>query len=186
MSSILKGTIIGILVLLGILGLSVVMMNISYENSSKRLKNQAEAQRGKIEAVYSNMWSILQEQAGVASEYKDAFKEIYPKLIEGRYSKGDGTLMKWIQESNPAFDASLYKKVMQSIEIQRTAFLTEQERMLDIIREHSNLVTTFPGSFFIDDQTLISYKVISTARAKQAMQTGLDEEMDLFDRKKKK
>ena len=59
--------------------------------------------------------------------------------------------MKWIKESNPNFDVSLYKDLMQSIEIQRSEFQTSQERMLDIIREHETLVKTYPAKWFISD-----------------------------------
>ena len=111
------GKIIGICVtvivlLFGVVGLG---MYFSYNNQDARLRAQAEAQRDKIEGVHDKMWKTLQQKAQVSNEYKDAFAEIYPALIEGRYSQGDGSLMKWITEANPTFDTSLYKDLMQSI-----------------------------------------------------------------------
>ena len=76
----------------------------------------------------------------MTDEYKEAFREIYPQLIEGRYSQGDGSLMKWIQESNPNFDTSLYKDLMNSIEVERTYFAAEQKKMLDIHPSAHHLV----------------------------------------------
>ena len=112
------------------------------------------------------MWKTITQQASVSEQYKDAFKEIYPELIEGRYSQGDGSLMKWIQESNPTFDTSLYKKLMQTIEVQRLSFAKSQERMLDIIREHETLCNTYPSKWFVSNKTHIEYTVVSSTRSK--------------------
>jgi hypothetical protein len=126
------------------------------------------------------MWKVLQQKAQVSNEYKEAFAEIYPQLIEGRYSQGDGSLMKWITEANPTFDTSLYKDLMLSIELLRTEFQKSQERMLDIIREHNVLLTTMPSKWFISNTSKIEYTVISSTRSKTVMNTGIDDEVDLF------
>ena len=67
------------------------------------------------------MRKVLKQKAQVTDEYKSAFESIYPKLIEGRYSKGDGSLMKWIKESNPNFDVSLYQSANGWREFKRIA-----------------------------------------------------------------
>ena len=174
--------IILISVLALVLGIAIVVggMYVNYNNREVNLRNLAEAQRGNIENVYDKMWKILQQKAQVSNEYKNAFSEIYPALIEGRYSQGDGSLMKWVQEANPNFDTSLYKDLMQSIEIQRTEFAKTQERMLDIIREHEVLQTTVPSKWFLKNTEPIEYVVISSTRSKIVMETGLDDDVSLF------
>ena len=172
------GISIAVIVLIGTV--TVLGMYFSYNNQDARLRAQAEAQRGKIEGVHDKMWKVLQQKAQVSNEYKNAFSEIYPALIEGRYSQGDGSLMKWIQEANPNFDTSLYKDLMQSIEIQRTEFAKVQERMLDIIREHNVLLTTVPSKWFISNKEQIEYTIISSTRSKTVMTTGLDDNVSLF------
>ena len=164
----------------GIIG---VCMHFNYNNEEIALRQQAEAQRGKIEGTFDTMWKTISQQAQVSNEYKDAFKEIYPELIEGRYSQGDGSLMKWIQEANPEFDTSLYKTLMQTIEVQRLQFLKTQERMLDIIREHETLCQTYPSKWFINNKTPIEYTVISSSKSKMTMETGIDDDVDLFTNK---
>ena len=167
--------------------LSVVVtacaMYVSFNYREVNLRNLAEAQRGNIENVYDKTWKILQQKAQVTDEYKEAFREIYPQLIEGRYSQGDGSLMKWIQESNPSFDTSLYKDLMNSIEVERTYFAAEQKKMLDIIRQHTTLLQTIPSSWFLGGKMPIEYTVISSTKAKNVMQTGEDNDVDLFNRK---
>lgn len=155
-------------------------MYFSYNNQEISLRKQAEAQRGKVEGVFDTMWKTISQQAQVSNEYKDAFKEIYPDLIAGRYSQGDGSFMKWIQEANPEFDTSLYKTLMQTIEVQRLQFQKSQERMLDIIREHETLYETYPGTWFVKNKTPIDYTVISSTKTKLTMETGVDDDVDLF------
>ena len=169
-----------LLILLGIGMIVGVSMYFSYNNTEIALRKEAEAQRAKVEGVYDKMWKIIQQKAQVSNEYKNAFKEIYPEIISGRYSQGDGSLMKWIQESNPNFDVSLYKDLMSSIEIYRTEFQRSQERMIDIIREHSTLCETYPYRFFVKNKTPIEYTVISSTQSKTVMETGLDDNVNLF------
>ena len=133
-----------------------------------------------MEGVHDKMWKVLQQKAQVSNEYKNAFSEIYPNLIEGRYSQGDGSLMKWITEANPTFDTSLYKDLMLSIELLRTEFQKSQERMLDIIREHNVLLTTVPSKCFVSNTERIEYTIISSTRSKTVMTTGLDNDISLF------
>jgi hypothetical protein len=89
-------------------------------------------------------------------------------------------MMKWIQEANPNFDTSLYKDLMQSIELNREEFRKTQERMLDIIREHEVLLTTVPAKWFVKNKDRIEYTVISSTRSKVVMDTGLDDNVNLF------
>ena len=126
------------------------------------------------------MWKTLQQKAQVTNEYKDAFAEIYPALIEGRYSQGDGSMMKWIQEANPNFDTSLYKDLMQSIELNREEFRKTQEKMLDILREHEVLLNSYPSKWFVSNTEKIEYIVISSTRSKVVMNTGIDDDVKLF------
>ena len=168
-----------VLIIVGIIVLIGGFTYFSYSNREISLRNQSDAQIGKIEGVYDKMWKVIQQKAKVTSEYKEAFKEIYPELISGRYSEGD-KLMKWIQEDNPDFDASLYKDLMQSIEILRTEFQHAQERELDIIREHKNLRQKFPGSLFVGRREEIEYNIISSTLTKTIMTTGLEDDIELW------
>lgn len=161
---------------------SVIGMYFSYNNQEVALRKQAEAQRDKVEGTFDTMWKIISQQAQVSNEYKDAFKEIFPELIAGRYSQGDGSLMKWIQEANPHFDTSLYKTLMETIESERKAFLNAQNRLIDIIRQHETLCESYPSKWFISNTTPIEYTVISSTRTKTAVETGIDDNVELFNK----
>lgn len=173
-----------LITLFSILGCGVgiiVGAYFGYNNKEITLRTQAEAQRGKIEGVHDKMWKVIQQKAQVSTEYKDAFAEIYPAIMEGRYSEeGDGSLMKWVTEQNPNFDTSLYKDLMQSIEVLRTEFQKNQERMLDIVREHQVHISIFPNRLFISNKTPIEYTVVSSSNTKTVFSTNVDDNINLF------
>ena len=176
-----KIILITLLVILGCGAATFAGMYFSYNNKEIALRAKAEAQVGKIEGVHDKMWKVIQQKAQVTTEYKDAFAEIYPDIISGRYSgEGDGSLMKWVTESNPNFDTSLYTDLMQSIEILRSEFQRNQETMLDLVREHKTLCTTYPGRWFISNTQEIEYTVISSTKSKVVMETGIDDDVKLF------
>ena len=152
----------------------IIAMYFSYNNKEIALRKESEAQRGKIETVRDCMFQIIREQANVSTEYRDAFSEIYPKIIEGRYKEG-GQLMKWIQEANPTFDTSLYQKLSNSIEVQRTAFTSTQNRMLDIINQRATLIEQMPSCWFIKNKSTIEYSPITTSATKAVMASGIDD-----------
>lgn len=169
-----------ILILLGLGAIVGVSMYFSYNNTEIDLRKRAEAQRGKIEGVHDKMWKVIQQKAQVSTEYKDAFHEIYADIIGGRYNGENDPLLKVIHEANPQFDNSLYKDLMASIEVLRTEFQTAQEVMIDIIREHEVLISTYPSKWFIKNKTPIEYTIISSSRTKDVIETGIDDNVNLF------
>lgn len=175
-----KIAIVIIAAILGIFVISGISMYFSYNNQEISLRNEAEAQRGKIEGLHDKMWKVISQKAQISQEYVSSFDQIYTHIMSERYDAEDGSLMKWITEANPQFDSSLYKDVMQSVEVLRTEFQKGQERMLDIIREHNDLCSRYPGRWFISNTSTIEYTVVSSSRSKVVMDTGLDDDVSVF------
>ncbi len=169
-----------LIIIIAVLAIILIAMYFNYNNREVALRKEAAAQNDKITTVHDTMWKVLQQEAGVAKEYRDAFEKIYPELISGRYSNDKEGMMKFIHEANPDFDTSLYKQLMQSIEVQRGEFASAQQRMLDIIREHDTLLETMPAKWFIKDKRHIIYKVISSTRTNQVIETRVDDDVKLF------
>jgi hypothetical protein len=170
-----KVTIIGAGVV--ILLLFIYMgMSISYNNHANQLE-VASTQKIKANKVdYDAMWKTVSEQMGVTDKYKDAFKEIYIEMMEGRYSHDNGKLMMWIQERNPNFDASMYKTIMNTIESKRTDFATRQKELIAIEEEYNRMLVTFPGSWFVGDRKPMDNTVITSTKTERVFETGLDDE----------
>lgn len=171
-------SIIGVL-LLG--ALSFWGMFYTSNKKELRLRNLANAEIQKVEVIHDQMWKTISQEAQVTSEYKTSFDSIYTNIMEGRYSGGskDGSLMKWIQESNPNFTPDLYKKLMIDIEALREKFAQQQIKVEDVIREHNNTIQDPFYSIFIKNTTPIEYKVISSKNTKNVIETREDNEVDL-------
>lgn len=182
-------TIVGlsIAILVVVVGIIWFSMSVTYTNKEIDLRATTIAQQDKCKAYFDKMWKILHEQAQVADQYKEAFKEIYPQLIEGRYSKGDGSLMKWITENNPEFKTSMYEKVMQSIEIERTGYFNEQSYLIDMQREHAVLLKKAPSRWFLNDTLKpVAIIIVTSKNTKDTYVTGEENDVDLFDKKETK
>ncbi len=179
-----KVIIIGVSVLTFVI--IAVIIGVSASNKEIRLRSQITAQKQVCEAFYDKLWKVIAQKAQVADQYKDAFKEIYPQLIEGRYgNEKGGTLMKWITESNPTFDVSLYKDLMTSIEAERAGFFMEQKRLVDLNNEHRIIRQTFPASIFIGGRSDIAITIVSSDATKKVMETGKENDIDIFKTEKK-
>jgi len=177
-----KGIFIGI----GVVILLVIMTAIwavSLSNNEIKLRNRGNKQQEVCSAYFDKMWKVLQQKAGVTDQYRDGFKEIYTAMIEGRYSdegKGRETFMKWIQESNPTFDVSLYKDLMASIEGERNGFFIEQEKLIDIDRQHKDMRMIWPNTLIIGDKPDLDIIVIKSIKTEQVYKTGQENDIDLF------
>ena len=164
----------------------VAIIGISASNREIELRSKITAQKEACEAYYDKLWKVISQKAQVADQYKDAFKEIYPQLIEGRYgNEKGGTLMKWIQESNPNFDISLYKDLNASIEAERAGFFMEQKKLIDLNNQHRIVKKTFPASLFIGSRPDIEIIIVSSAATKKVMETGEENDVELFKKEKK-
>lgn len=180
------GIIVSICIILTIIWFS---MKINAQNKNERLKAQIVAQQKSNEANFDKMKKVIKGVAETAKVKMDmstnAFKEIYPALMEGRYNKEkDGMFMKWIQESNPQFDlnaaTSLYDKLSVAIESNRQEFFNEQQKLIDYNREQHTLLSTFPSSMFLDKKDTISITIITSYDTKKTFASGEENDTDIF------
>lgn len=161
-------------------------MSISYSNAWAKKDNLLAAQEKVIESNFDKMFKILKQQAGVLSKYKDDFKDVYAGIMEGRYGDDGsgggkaGQLMLWIKEHNPQFDASLYKKLMVSIEANRQEFFEQQKYLISIQKQMKDLTTVQPASWFLGSEEVPKIIIISSTATKQVMKTGIEDNVDLF------
>lgn len=169
------------MICVGALVLTMVILFFIYNNKEIALRKECEAQRGKIKAARDRMFKVIREKAEVSTQYRDTFEKVFPEIISGRYGKdGGGDLMKWIVESNPNFDTSLYHKVMNAVEVQRQMFMSEQTRMLDIINQRATLIEAYPSRWFVRNRKPINYTVIASTKTNDVIFTGIDDEVLKF------
>lgn len=175
--NILSFTFIG-LILFSIIG--VFSLYVITSNNEIKLSNKISAQNEVCRSFYDRLWKILQQKTQVAEKYENSFKEIYPQLIAGRYSQDNGSLMKWITESNPDFDVSLFQDLMTTIESERIGFFNEQKKLIDMNNEHKIMRQTFPNSFFIGSRPDVPIELITSQRTKAVFEIGEENDLNLF------
>ena len=60
-------------------------------------------------------------------------------------------------------------------------FLNSQEKIIDIEREHNNLLDVVPSKWFMNsDVKRLDFKVISSTQSKKVMKTRLDDNIEVF------
>lgn len=162
---------------IGIIGAIVIAIMfgfyyMSVTNGEMELRTKVEGKQKVCEANFDKMWKIISGKAGVATEYKKSFKEVYTAIMEGRYKTGGGEMMKWIQERNPDFDSKLYSDISRSIEDERTEFFVQQSQLIDMNQEHTRYVKTKPRSIFFSETDIIQIKVITSEKTEDTYKTG--------------
>lgn len=176
-----KGTKVFLIIVGVILILGGVTANygIKTSNTEKKIRNTIPAQTDKVDLYYTKLVEILVTKAGITKEYAKANTEFQVAIMEGRYSTGTKMMM-WIQESNPKFDQSLYKDLMNSVEGLREGFYIEQSKLRDIKLAHDNLIDLFPSSLFVGSRGKIEVQLLVNQATKTARETGIDETPKLF------
>lgn len=167
-----------------VLALVGVFMYMSCSNAEIRQRNAVTAQGKANETSFDACWKIIQGQAQVSDKYEGAFKEIYPALMEGRHYEKGGALAKFITEANPTFDTKLFEKLANSIEVQRMAFMRDQQKLIDLKREHDNLLATAPSSWFVGGRPPVEIRIVTSSKTDATFSSGKDDEVDIFPAKK--
>lgn len=162
----------------------VIIWAIGISNIEKKLYLSGKAAQQNSEVVFDNTWKTIQLEAGVTEQYKNGFREIYVEIMNARYKNdagaGQQTLMKWVQESVPQFDVSLYAKLMNTIEGSRNAFTVEQQKLIDIDREHKSLKVTFPNSLILGNRPDLDIKLVTSGKTKELFSTGEENDINIF------
>lgn len=177
----MKYIAIAVSLFIGLFSIIVLSMNFSTKNRAIDLREGTVAQNKVCRLYFTKMWDIIKDKGKVAEKYKEDFKDIYLPMVEGKFSKDDGLLMKWVQERYPEFDASMYKDLMKSIEIERTGFFNEQSKLVDMQKEYNTYIIKTPNRWFLSDTIKpVDIKLIENLATKDAYDTGIEKEIDFF------
>lgn len=150
-----------------------VFMYFGYNNQHVDYHTRYEAEEDVVETRLDNMWKIISDKFSMSQQYADDFKEV-AKVNATNFGQG-GDMWKWVQANYPQLDANIYKDVMASIESERKGLENAQKKIIDICREHNNLIAKVPSSWFISDKEKLEWNVISSKDTKNIMITREDE-----------
>jgi len=162
---------------------------VTTSNKEIDLRNLTTAQQESCKANFDKMFKSIAQVAQVADhnleQSKEAFKEIYPNLMKGRYSDDRaGALMSWVSEHHPQFDinatSKLYAKLQNTIEANRAEYFMEQKKLISYQKQHKDILMKWPGSWILTGRDTIAITVITSAKIKEIYSMGEENDIDLF------
>jgi hypothetical protein len=168
---------------LGILAIiTVAIMWVSYSNSEVRLRNTIVAKQRDNQNEMDAMWKNISQTAQVAEKDRSSLMEIMTGYAQARTGTGDASksIMNWIKESVPQVSSKVFSKLLNIIVSQRDGFKFRQKELLDLKREHDNLIDTFPSSLFVGSRGKIDVVIVTSTRTDNAFKSGKDDETQLF------
>lgn len=168
----------------GLLVVGAIMLGIAYVsayNSANAHEKGLTAAQDTSESTLATHYQKIREAAQVPTMQKEDLVEIFTASNESRYGQGGSKgMMTWIQEQNPNLDQSTYRQLQQMIEAGRNDFLQSQKMMRDRKRSYETELGSFFTGFMMAAAgypkiDLDSIKIVSTAGASRAFDTGIEE-----------
>lgn len=167
-------------------GLFIVIMFfwiVGVYNSEARMRNTIVAKQKDNTSEFDSMWKKIDQVAQVTDMQKEALKDIIVSHAKARTGteENKNLLMKWVQESVPNVDQSTFTKLMNVITSSRDGFAFRQKELLDLSREHNNLLTVFPGSMVLSilGKQPIDVTIVTSTRTENVFKTGKDDDVNL-------
>jgi hypothetical protein len=161
-----------------------LLTGVSIRNEEASLRAQFAAVQSANTVDYDAMWKIIGQTAQVPAQYSKDFRDAYTSILSGNGAADNGTVRNLFAVAAgmrpPQLDPSIYRKVQDVIESERTKFANAQKQLLDIKREHDRLRTTFPGSMFVGAAAPLEAKLVTSSRTEKAFDSGKDDDTDLF------
>ena len=161
----MTGTLLAVI----LVGIVVLGYFISVNNTEIRLRNLVKAQQEVCEANFDKMWKVIKQITHVSDTYLEAFKEIYPKLISGRYQGKD---IAFVAEHNPPLDSAVLRQLATAIEINREEFFSQQRLLVARQNEHKTFIQTFPVCVLLPGAQEVKITVIKSDHTADIYATG--------------
>lgn len=161
-----------------------VFAGIGVRNAEAGLRAQFSAVQKANTVDYDAMWKIISQTAQVPQQYSEDFKSAYTSILSAGGPSNDSAVKNLFAVAAgmrvPQLDASIYRKVQDVVESERTKFANAQKQLLDIKREHDKLRTTFPGYLFVGGATPLEAKLVTSSKTEKAFETGKDDDTKVF------
>lgn len=181
-----KGKVIAIAVAAVVLitGMGGCGYIISIRNDDAKLRNLIAAKQKDNESEFDNMWKKIKSVAQVTEAQKDALKEIFVEHAKARGGVGNTKIMTWLKESVPNVDLSTYNNLQNIIVGSRDAWTQRQKELLDIKREHDNLIDVWPSGLVLGmmGREKVDITIVTSTRTTEVFKSGKDDDVDVFDK----
>lgn len=186
-TTLLTLTVIGLIIAVPILW--YIFTGIGVRNTEATLRAQFVAVQNANKVDYDAMWKIISSTAEVPTQYSNDFKDAYSTIIASGQNTDSNSVKSLFAVATgmrpPQLDSSLYRKVQDVIESERTKFANSQKQQLDVKREHDKLRTTFPSSLFVGGVAPLEVKLVTSSKTEKAFETGKDDDVSIYNKEKK-
>lgn len=154
---------------------------ISVSNKEVGLRNTIQAKQKDNQSQFDLMWKKISQVAQVTDAQKNALIEIFNGHAQARSGKGeDKAIVKWIHESIPTVDTKSFTNLQNIIVSSRDTFADKQRELLDLSREHNNIIDMFPSSLFVGGRGKIDVTIVTSSRTAETFRTGKDDDVQVF------
>lgn len=180
----MKTGLIAAIILGAFVGIGAVSYVSAY-NTANRMERSIVATDENNRNILAQYGNRIAEAAQIPAMQRDDMKDVITAALEGRYGKdGARAVFQAIQEQNPNIDSTVYVQLQRMIEAGRIEFAAAQTKMVD----QKRIYETSLGSFWQGTWMSVAgypridldeYQIVSTARADEAFQTGIEEPMQL-------
>ena len=175
--------LIATLAVVGAVVLSVIVVAVMYVSTSNteiRLRNQISAVQTDNTNEFDLMWKKIQQVAQVTQTERESVERIIIGYADERTSNSSGSFINAVREALPNIDNSTFTNLQNIIVSSRDRFANRQKQLIDLKREHDNILLTFPGSLFVGGRPQIEITIVTSSRTQEAFQTGVDDNVGVF------
>jgi hypothetical protein len=168
-----------------LVGFFLFVIFIGAKNGEARLRNAIGAKQKDNKSEFDNMWKKISQVAQVTDAQRSSLMEIFTSYANARNQGGGGTLSKWIHESVPNVDTTTFNNLQNIITSSRDRWTQRQKELLDMKREHDNMLDTFPSDMVLSvlGKERIDVVIVTSARTEKAFDSGADDDVDVFQKK---
>ena len=154
---------------------------MGYHNREVRLRNQFVAQQKLNEGIFDTVWKTVQQQSEVATTERETFKETFTEIMESQQGiAGSGTLASFFTQAKVDVSPDLFNKLMTSIESQRMMFLDGQKKLLQVKKDHDDILNQLPSSLFVGGRDSLEAQIVTSAKTDEVFKSGKEEDIQLF------
>ena len=176
-----NGTIIGIVLALLVVGIGFFSMSIGYKNDEVKLRNLITSKQNMNVVDHDNTFKKISQGAQVTKKFAEDFDKVYSNIMDKRYKGNvENAFFNVVKEHNPEFSNDLYKELVKTINASRDDFTERQRELTAMGKQHNDLLTVFPGSFFLSDIEPIEIQLVSSTHSQEVFKTGKDDDVELF------
>jgi hypothetical protein len=169
------------IVSLVLIGVIVLGMYVSYNNKEVALRNQAIAVQKDLHNQLDLTTKKISQTAQVTKLQMDSIKDIIIGNSQAR-GKSNGSLATLVHEAVPdiAPTTPAFTNLQNIIAGARDSYATKQTLLLDVKREHDNLLDKVPSGWFVGGRPRIEVQIVTSSRVEESFRSGVDDDDSVF------